>query len=693
VLKSLEARIRPEEVLGHLKNSRILDPIVRGLLWIDGAAGTYRVDAIGRILLCTSGKAGSLSELGPLFAMNSIATEGPQATQAIAFASPEHRYLRMRKVTAVGNEQLFIVEDMSDIAVREHGMLEREEAYRGLFEKAPVGIFRSIPRGAHIHANPEMVRLMGCKTEQEWLDCTKNGISNMYVDTGRREKMYDAIMSDGYVFDFVSEFRRVDGQVYVMSITAWVVYDSERKPQFVDGTVMDVTARERSLAIIKYAAETDELTGLSNRAKLYSELEQKTSQPGECAPFSVLLIDLDRFKDINDVFGHATGDEVLLEVAQRLRTIVGDKGSVARLGGDEFAAVIDQVSMVADAEDMAQKLVQVLRQPISVRNVDHALSASIGIAKYPEHAMNRAELLRKADIALYNVKSHGRNGVSLFNTALEISRQRTHYLAQELREADKRGELELYYQPIVDAGSSETMGFEALMRWHHPARGMVSPAEFIPIAEDSGYMTSFGAWAINEACSHIVTLPGHVYVSVNVSAVQFNAVDFPSVVERALADTGLSPSRLELEVTEGVVLRNEERTITILEALRKIGVRVSLDDFGTGYSSFSYLQKFKFDRVKIDRSFVNDLADNKTNAALVRAVLSIGRDLGMPVVAEGIENAEQRDRLVKEGCPFFQGYLFGKPAPFSDIANTMALSQLRLPVDPVPMVEDTKISA
>jgi diguanylate cyclase (GGDEF)-like protein/PAS domain S-box-containing protein len=676
VIKALEARINPADVVARLSESSVLSTVMRGLLWINAEKQSYRVDTVGRILLETPAKSGSLADLNQLFKKEFAASQGPQATRTIAFATPGDRYLRMRALCANEGEQLYLVEDVTELVLNDITLKEQDRALRGLFKNSTHGMFRAMLSGEHTSANPALVEMMGCATEEDWLARSKDGLRGLYASPQRYDEFLKKLTENGKIVDHVSEIRDANGNAFWISATAWLVIGSDGTPTHFDGTVTDVSERMNMFAEVQKAAESDELTGLLNRTKLYDVIETKTNRTGECIPFAVVLIDLDRFKDINDVFGHATGDSVLLAVSDRLRQVVGDYGSVGRLGGDEFAAVIDFHGVGPSVEELANQMAAALRAPIDVKGIDHALSASIGVSTYPEHAQTRAELLRKADIALYKVKTTGRNGTCIFTSALEISRQRTHYLAQELREADKRGELELHYQPIVDAETARIEGFEALMRWNHPKRGTVAPGEFIPIAEDAGYMPAFGAWAIREACSHIVTLPQNLFVSVNVSAVQFNAVDFVDVVEFALIESGLEPSRLELEVTEGIVLRNEERTIEILDRLKKIGVSIALDDFGTGYSSFGYLQKFPFNKVKIDRSFVKNLADNRTNAALVRAVLSIGRDLGLPVVAEGVENAQQRDQLLQEGCPLFQGYLFGKPAPFSDVANSMALLNL-----------------
>jgi diguanylate cyclase (GGDEF)-like protein/PAS domain S-box-containing protein len=693
VIKALEARINPADVVARLSESSVLSTVMRGLLWINAEKQSYRVDTVGRILLETPAKSGKLGELNQLFEKEFAASQGPQATRTIAFATPGDRYIRMRALCASQGEQLYLVEDVTELVLNDIALKDQDKALRGLFKHSTHGMFSSKLSGEHISANPALVAMMGCATEEDWLARSKDGLRGLYAEPHRYDEFLKKLTDNGKIVDHVSEIRDAIGNTFWISATAWMVNGPDGLPSHFDGTVTDVTERMKSFAEVQKAAETDELTGLLNRTKLYDVIETKTNKVGENTPFAVMLVDLDRFKDINDVFGHATGDSVLLAVSERLRQVVGDNGFVARLGGDEFAAVIDFQGVGPSVEELANQMAAAMRAPIDVRGIDHALSGSIGVATFPEHATSRAELLRKADIALYKVKSTGRNGTCVFTPALEISRQRTHYLAQELREADKRGELELHYQPIVDATTARIEGFEALMRWNHPKRGTVSPAEFIPIAEDAGYMPAFGAWAIREACSHIVTLPQHLFVSVNVSAVQFNAVDFVDVVEFALIESGLDPSRLELEVTEGIVLRNEERTIEILDRLKKIGVSIALDDFGTGYSSFGYLQKFPFNKVKIDRSFVKNLSGNKTNAALVRAVLSIGRDLGLPVVAEGVENAEQRDRLREEGCPLFQGYLFGKPAPFADVATNLALENLPKTGGSVPEHQQDKLTA
>jgi diguanylate cyclase (GGDEF)-like protein/PAS domain S-box-containing protein len=679
VIKALEPKFNPEEIVERLQGSRVLTTVIRGLVWLDQGKQAYRVDTVGRILLETPAKTGPLADLAALFESELAASTGPQATRAIAFATPAGRYIRMRWLCTSEDEQLYLVEDVTDLVVTDIELQDNKKAFTELFENSTHGIFRANLEGDHIHANPALTSMMGCASLEQWIALSAGGIGKLYVKPERFSEFFQTLQSYGKVIDHVSEVRRADGHALWISISAWRVFGSDGKPLCYDGTFTDVTERMQRFVALQKIAETDELTGLSNRAKLYEVIENRTSQPGESLALAVMLIDLDRFKDINDVFGHATGDEVLLEVSRRLRAVIGTRGLAARLGGDEFAVVVEVDQGGPTAESIGQQLVAAMREVFNVNGIDHALSASVGIACYPEDAVSRGELLRKADIALYHVKTNGRNNLCLFAPVLEVSRQRSHYLAQELRDADKRGELELHYQPIVESATGRTMGLEALMRWHHPQRGTVSPAEFIPIAEDAGYMPVFGAWAIREACSHVASLPKHLFVSVNVSAVQFNAADFPDIVSRTLRDTGLDPCRLELEVTEGIVLRNEARTIEILDRLKEIGVTIALDDFGTGYSSFGYLQKFPFDKVKIDRSFVKNLSQNKTNAALVRAVLSIGRDLGLPVVAEGVENTEQRDLLAEQGCPLFQGYLFGKPQRFADVANNLALESLNMP--------------
>jgi len=439
--------------------------------------------------------------------------------------------------------------------------------------------------------------------------------------------------------------------------------------------VMDATDRVRQEQAMRAAAETDSLTGLSNRAHFRAQLDDWLVSTQNSSR-AILLLDVDRFKDVNDVFGHERGDALLVEVAKRIQSTAPSAHLIARLGGDEFALLVSCDLAGHAALETANKIVEAIEKPITLNGTNHQVGASIGVGLFPTHGDNAEQVLRAADIAMYHAKEQGKGRAKIYHAELGVKKQQYIEIANDLRGADTRGELELFYQAIVESKNSSIVGYEALMRWRHPVRGLVPPNDFIPVAEEAGLMTAFGNWAINEACSHAAALPDTLRISVNVSATQFYSADLPRMVREALLRHKVPASRLELEVTESVVLRNEPVTLAILQDLKAQGVRIALDDFGTGHSSLSYLQRFAFDEVKIDRSFVRSLKTSPVNAAIVRAVLSIGRDLGMGVVAEGIENEADRHALVEEGCTLLQGYLYSRPKPFGDVVADQSVKLL-----------------
>jgi diguanylate cyclase (GGDEF)-like protein/PAS domain S-box-containing protein len=648
--------------------------------------GGYQATADAAALLGIDKRDGGGAQLASL--LTAIA---PPAGATVV-RNAEDRLIRLQVLQRDAAETLLLVEDVTELVEREQDLEARQRQYRSLFENATYGIYRSSFEGRQLHANPALVRLNGYDSEAEMLAAVHDIAREWYVKPGRREEFIDELYSKGRVVDFVSEiYRHKTRERIWISETAWLVYDETGAPKYVEGTLVEATERMRNLERIKAAAETDALTGLPNRPAFMADVERRIAED-QHRPFTVLLIDLDRFKDINDVYGHARGDEVLRVIGARIREALPEGARLARLGGDEFAVLAGTTATDDAAMAAAERVVRVFEDTIVVDGSEHLLGVSIGMARYPQHARDASGLLRNADLALYNVKDRGRGHACMFDAALDLAKQKRHAIETDLRGADRRGELELFYQPIIEARSSAIVGLEALMRWRHPQRGLVPPADFIAIAEDAGFMTAFGTWAIREACRHAASLPGHIRVAVNVSALQFRSADLPRVVAKALADHQLAAARLELEVTEGVVLRNETVTLQVLEQLKQLGVRIALDDFGTGYSSLSYLQRFAFDKVKIDRSFVRSIMSDPVNWAVVRAVLSIGRDLGLAVVAEGIETDVERLTLLKEGCELFQGFLYGRPQPFTDMASRIALEQLQGPRQPVARPAAEKVA-
>ena len=431
-----------------------------------------------------------------------------------------------------------------------------------------------------------------------------------------------------------------------------------------------------ALAHTQAVARHDPLTGLPNRLRFREHMEHTLGllrrDEGGCA---LLYLDLDGFKGVNDVLGHAAGDTLLCAVSSRLGDCTRDGELVARLGGDEFAIVQADPCQPGAAQALADRLVQALREPFDVNGYPITIGTSIGIALADQATPSADTLLHDADLALYHAKAEGR-GTWRFSTAdmdLQVRLRRT--LEGDLRRALALEQFEVFYQPLVDARTQRLTGFEALLRWHHPEHGLVSPAEFIPVAEEIGLIVEIGAWVLQRACADAAGWPAHISVAVNLSAAEFLAGDLPRGVQRALGLSGLAASRLELEITESVLLRDNDATLTTLHHLRRLGLRTSMDDFGTGYSSLSYLRQFPFDKVKIDQSFIRDIGRDGCGVEIIRAVIGLGRALHIKVLVEGVETVEQLHFLRTERCDELQGYMFGRPQPLR-IAEDLIRSDL-----------------
>jgi diguanylate cyclase (GGDEF)-like protein/PAS domain S-box-containing protein len=429
--------------------------------------------------------------------------------------------------------------------------------------------------------------------------------------------------------------------------------------------VRDISERREAAARIAHLAFHDALTGLPNRAVFTQHLEgavAKATDGGE--PAAVLCIDLDGFKAVNDVYGHPAGDALLIAAAQRIRATVREHELVARLGGDEFAIVQASGHQPDHAGLLAERVIAALAEPFAIGSATVRISGSIGVALCPADARTADDLIKNADMALYRAKSEARGNTRFYEAAMDEALRRRRQLQADLKQAIGGGELSVHYQPLADLETGRILGFEALLRWRHPRLGEIGPGTFIPLAEENGFILQLGNWVLREACSEAARWTPPLRLSVNLSPVQFAQEDLAGEVERILADTGLDPSRLDLEVTEGLFINDSERAIRILERLKAIGITISMDDFGTGYSSLSYFRMFPFDKVKIDQSFIQDIA-NPQARAIIRSVIGLGRGLGMPVVAEGVETSEQLEALRAEGCDQVQGYLISRPNPIA----------------------------
>ena len=429
----------------------------------------------------------------------------------------------------------------------------------------------------------------------------------------------------------------------------------------------DITEQRQSEVKIEYMAHHDSLTDLANRVLLNDRLEQALGRVQREEMVAVHHLDLDQFKAVNDTFGHPCGDKLLRIVAERLRGLVGETDTIARMGGDEFVIVQAMVADPAEATSLAQGVIDALSEPYDIDGQQAVIGVSIGISVGPGDGSNPDKLLRNADLALYRAKSDGRGTLRFFEPAMDLQMQTRRVMEQDLRKALPGGEFELHYQPVVNLASKEISGFEALIRWNHPTRGLISPATFIPLAEEIGFIVPLGEWVIRQACATAAQWPDNLHVAVNISAIQFRSPGLMQVIVSALAASGLAPTRLEIEITESVLLHNKEATLAVLHQLRALGIRIAMDDFGTGYSSLTYLQSFPFDKIKIDRSFVKNINEDSSSLTIVRAVAALANGMGMTATAEGVETAEQLHSIASEGCTEMQGFLFSKPLPAAEI--------------------------
>ena len=433
----------------------------------------------------------------------------------------------------------------------------------------------------------------------------------------------------------------------------------------------DVTERKQFDQRIAHMAHHDALTDLPNRALFREQLDSalKMLPPGE--QLAVLYIDIDEFKNVNDSLGHPVGDELLKVLAGRLRAVLKETDFVARLGGDEFAIIQTRVERSADTTKLVTRIYQAIREPFEC--LGHLLSsdASIGIALAPQHGADLDQLLRNADLAMYEAKADGRRTYRFFEPAMDARVKALRTLELDLREAIANGGFELHYQPLISLADNRVTGCEALLRWRHSERGMISPAEFIPVAEETGLINQLGEWVLTTACAEAATWPDDVKVAVNVSPIQFRGQAFALKVAAALAASGLPARRLELEITEAVLIRDDEAALAVLHQLRALGVRIALDDFGTGYSSLSYLQRFPFDKIKIDRCFIKDVAEPDGSACIVQAVVNIAAARHMTTTAEGVETQAQLDMLRKLGCTEMQGWLFSPAKPAAELMHLL----------------------
>jgi diguanylate cyclase (GGDEF)-like protein len=438
-------------------------------------------------------------------------------------------------------------------------------------------------------------------------------------------------------------------------------------------TWLRAKARHAVQERMRYLAQHDVLSGLLNRASFEDELRAaRWRHEGGGPGFAVLCVDLDHFKEINDTHGHATGDEVLRQVGERLRALVRQGDRVARLGGDEFAVLQAEAGSAATVERLAERIVASLSAPYEVVDKVLTCGATVGAALFGVDSKDLKELMHRADLAMYRAKAAGRGTFSFYDAELDSEHDRRHRFAAELRHAIGTDAISLHYQPLFAEAGRTLVGYEALLRWAHPTRGQVPPAEFIPLAEETGLIDALGRWVIRTACAEAASWPGDLSVAVNLSAAQFRRGDLVEVVARALDAAGLPAHRLQLEITESLLMSNTEGVLKALEQLVQMGVRIAMDDFGTGYSSLAYLWRFPFDKLKIDRAFTQHLEDDRRVEVIVKSIVSLAHSLGIDVNVEGVETPHQLDRLCRSGCDEMQGFLLGRPQPIGQLFHQNA---------------------
>ncbi|WP_245312814.1 putative bifunctional diguanylate cyclase/phosphodiesterase, partial [Bradyrhizobium macuxiense] len=478
--------------------------------------------------------------------------------------------------------------------------------------------------------------------------------------------------ADGFFKDEHRWLSHITGEHYITSRRIGI-RDQAGMPRYIITVVDDVTERRRANERIAHLAHYDALTDLPNRVLFREQIERELEKAKQGQQFALLYIDIDEFKSINDSLGHHVGDELLKTIAGRIKACLCEGDLIARLGGDEFAVIQTAIRGISDVEDFVASVHRAIRQPCDCLGHHLSTDASIGVALAPRDGTDLDQLIRNADIAMYGAKAEGRRTHRFFEPEMGAMARARLTMEQDLRQAMTDGGFEIHYQPLLDLNSNQVTGCEALLRWRHAERGLISPAEFIPIAEDTGLIGELGEWVLRTACMEAAKWPDHIRLAVNVSPIQFKNISLALKVASALDASRLKPSRLELEITEAVLIGDDEMALAILHQLRAIGVRIALDDFGTGYSSLSYLKRFPFDKIKIDRSFVSDITVDGS-ATIVQSVVNIATSRNMTTTAEGVETEQQRDLLRELGCTEMQGYLFSPPKPATELRRLLGPS-------------------
>jgi diguanylate cyclase (GGDEF)-like protein/PAS domain S-box-containing protein len=546
----------------------------------------------------------------------------------------------------------------------------KERLLRTVLDNMPLGVLLFDSNSQLVVCNRRYIEMYGLSQEVAKPGCTLREL----IDNRKQVGTFSGD-ADDYIASLMEAIA--DGKILnnVVKLDDGRVISIVRQPIANGGWLAmheDITERQRADEQIARMARHDALTDLPNRIMLRERLqhELKRVQRGEC--LAVLCLDLDEFKSVNDTLGHPIGDELLKLVAARLRGCIRGQDTIARLGGDEFAIIMTQMRDPTDATVLSRRIRDSISKPYEIDGHQIITDISIGISIAPVDGTESDVLLKNADMALYGAKADGRGTYRFFEQEMDTRMKARRDLEMDLRKALRNKEFELYYQPLVALKTNEISVFEALLRWNHPTRGLISPAEFIPIAEETGLIISIGEWVLNTACQETINWPDHVKVAVNLSPSQLNNRNLVRVVINALRESGMPARKLQLEITESVLMQNTFSTLATLHELRKLGIQIAMDDFGTGYSSLSYLRSFPFDKIKIDRSFIQDLANGEEPLAIVHAIAGLAKGLNMISTAEGVETQQQLDTLQAIGCTEMQGYLFSRAVPAKEVGQFFA---------------------
>ncbi|WP_445371200.1 putative bifunctional diguanylate cyclase/phosphodiesterase [Methylomonas sp. HW2-6] len=569
---------------------------------------------------------------------------------------------------------------IQDVTARKHSeqaARDAEARYRSIFENAIEGIYQTTPSGQYLDFNPALARIYGYDSIQDLRNSISDIQRQLYVDPEKRAEYIDIMQAHGEVRHFEAQVYRKNGDIIWITENAREVRDLDGRLLFYEGTVEDISERKYYEQQIEYQATHDTLTGLPNRTVLSDRLQQAINFAARYGNIlAVAFVDLDQFKFINDSMGHHVGDSLLVVMAERLSQCVRDSDTVVRLGGDEFVLLLCSLQKIEDISHSMQRILAAVAAPCTIDGLEFVVSCSIGIGVYPGDGHDAATLLKHADSAMYKAKQLGRNNFQFYTR--ELNQVLTERMAIEyrLRHAIENAEFLLYYQPKIELASGRICGAEALIRWQPPDAPLVSPLSFITIAEETGQIEQIGRWVLHQAClaanrfQHILGRP--LPVAVNVSPRQFRQRDLIDTIAETLAATQVAAHTLELEITESCLVQDTPQFIKTLHGLKALGLTLAIDDFGTGYSSMAYLKDFPVDRLKIDKAFVGNLEQESTDAAILKAIIALGHSLGLKVVAEGVETAQQSAYLLENACDEAQGYWFGQPLPEAEFCALLA---------------------